>query len=281
MASTTTPKSVREQQPALFRFSHVDRRTCKRVVPMQVLSLGFSRTGTSSMQLALETLGYPTYHMTSMVRNIPDADMWIEAHNTKYFHKPGPSLDRTFWDKLLGHVSATTDLPCAVFFEELIAAYPSVKCVLVEREVEAWYKSWYDVQIATSDSVSFRLVAALDPHFDCIMKGSIGGSNKQELIDKSRDVYRAHNKAVREKVPREQLLVYELGSGWEPLCAFLDKPVPDVPFPRVNETEMVNEYVQELLWMGLVNTLKRWAVRILPVVASVGLGVMIWRYQHS
>ncbi|KAK4971766.1 hypothetical protein LTR42_007494 [Elasticomyces elasticus] len=100
------------------------------------------------------------------------------------------------------------------------------------------------------------------------MKGSIGGSNKQELIDKSRDVYRAHNKAVREKVPREQLLVYELGSGWEPLCAFLDKPVPDVPFPRVNETEMVNEYVQELLWMGLVSTLKRWTVLILPVVAS-------------
>ncbi|KAK3628165.1 hypothetical protein LTR56_018777 [Elasticomyces elasticus] len=165
MASTTTPKSVREQQPALFRFSHVERRTCERVVPMQVLSLGFSRTGTSSMQLALETLGYPTYHMTSMVRNIPDADMWIEAHNTKYFHKPGPSLDRTFWDKLLGHVSATTDLPCAVFFEEIMAAYPGVKCVLVEREVEAWYKSWYDVQIATSDSIFFRLVAALDPHF--------------------------------------------------------------------------------------------------------------------
>ncbi|KAK5698258.1 hypothetical protein LTR97_007219 [Elasticomyces elasticus] len=269
MASTTTPKSVREQQPALFRFTHVDRRTCQRVVPMQVLSLGFSRTGTSSMQLALEMLGYPTYHMTSMVRNIPDADMWIEAHNTKYFHKPGPSLDRTFWDKLLGHVSATTDLPCAVFFEELIAVYPGVKCVLVEREVEAWYKSWYDIG---------KLWTVVT---DCIMKGSIGGSNKQELIDKSRDVYREHNKAVREKVPREQLLVYELGSGWEPLCAFLGKPVPDVPFPRVNETEMVNEYVQELLWMGLVSTLKRWTVRILPVAASVGLGLMIWRYQHS
>ncbi|KAK5710754.1 hypothetical protein LTR17_018735 [Elasticomyces elasticus] len=208
MASTTTPKSVREQQPALFRFSHVDRRTCERVVPMQVLFLGFSRTGTSSMQLALETLGYPTYHMASMVRDIPDADMWSEAHNTQ-----------------IG-------------------------------------KLWTVVT-------------------DCIMKGSIGGSNKQELIDKSRDVYRAHNKAVREKVPRELLLVYELGSGWEPLCAFLDKPVPDVPFPRVNETEMVNEYVQELLWMGLVSTLKRWTVHILPVVASVGLGVMIWRYQHS
>src|ERR1700712_2744914 len=98
------------------------------------------------MQLALETLGYPTYHFSSLMRNLPDADMWVEAFDAKYFHKPGtPALDRSFWDKLLGNVSTTTDLPCAAFFEELTSAYPGLKCVLIERDLEAWYKSWYDV----------------------------------------------------------------------------------------------------------------------------------------
>ncbi|KAK4949152.1 hypothetical protein LTR10_012525 [Elasticomyces elasticus] len=280
ITSTGARQSIREQRPDLFHFSNVDRHACNRVVPMQVLSLGFSRTGTSSMQLALETLGYPTYHMTSTIRNIPDADMWVEAFDAKYFHKPGaPKLDRAFWDKLLGHVSATTDLPCAAFHEELRAAYPGVKCVLVEREVEAWYKSWYDVQIANYDSWFFRVVAALDPYFigrlwtvatDCVLKGYVGGLSKKELEEKSRDVYRKHNEAVRSTVPADQLLVYTLGSGWDPLCAFLGKPVPNVPFPRVNETELVNEYVQILIRMGLTSTLTRWATYAVPVVVAAG-----------
>ena len=38
-----------------------------------------------------------------------------------------------------------------------------------------------------------------------------------------------------------RLLVYEVGSGWEPLCAFLGVPVPDEPFPRSNATAEFQE----------------------------------------
>ena len=38
--------------------------------------------------------------------------------------------------------------------------------------------------------------------------------------------YRAHNAAVQALVPKEKLLVYKIGDGWEPLCKFLGKPVP-------------------------------------------------------
>jgi hypothetical protein len=40
---------------------------------------------------------------------------------------------------------------------------------------------------------------------------------------------------VRAEVPAERLLVFAIGDGWAPLCDFLDVPVPDTPFPRLND----------------------------------------------
>ena len=46
-----------------------------------------------------------------------------------------------------------------------------------------------------------------------------------------------HNEEVRRTISPERLLVFEAAQGWEPLCAFLGLPVPEVPFPHVNSTE--------------------------------------------
>jgi hypothetical protein len=37
------------------------------------------------------------------------------------------------------------------------------------------------------------------------------------------------------------LLVYPVGAGWEPLCTFLDRPIPDTEYPRSNSTEEFQE----------------------------------------
>jgi hypothetical protein len=39
---------------------------------------------------------------------------------------------------------------------------------------------------------------------------------------------------IRGLVPKERLLEWYVGDGWQPLCEFLDKPVPEVEFPHVN-----------------------------------------------
>ena len=36
-----------------------------------------------------------------------------------------------------------------------------------------------------------------------------------------------HNCHVIATVPKEDLLVWDLKEGWEPLCKFLNKPIPD------------------------------------------------------
>jgi hypothetical protein len=42
---------------------------------------------------------------------------------------------------------------------------------------------------------------------------------------------------VRRAFGEERLLVFEARQGWEPLCRFLEVPVPDTPYPRANSRE--------------------------------------------
>jgi sulfotransferase family protein len=49
-------------------------------------------------------------------------------------------------------------------------------------------------------------------------------------------VFVRHIEAVKRGLPPERLLVCEIAEGWAPLCRFLERPVPDAPFPRVNAT---------------------------------------------
>jgi hypothetical protein len=71
-------------------------------------------------------------------------------------------------------------------------------------------------------------------------------------------VFRDHIRQVTEAIPPDRLLVYDVRDGWRPLCAFLDRPVPDVPFPHLNTTRV------------MAQTQRRFALRrvLLPAVAA-------------
>ena len=67
----------------------------------------------------------------------------------------------------------------------------------------------------------------------------MGWGTDPRLRDKAwmLDRYRRHNAEVASTIPAERLLVYDPADGWEPLCRFFGRPIPDEPFPRVNSTE--------------------------------------------
>ncbi|KAK4493826.1 hypothetical protein PRZ48_015011 [Zasmidium cellare] len=232
--------------PHVFKDHDIDRRECSRVVPMEILSLGMSRTGTASMQKALTILGYPTSHGFDMHENPRDGDMWMEAFEAKYFGDRSVELGVGFWDKLLGHVSGVTDLPANCFGPELIAAYPNAKVVLVERDFEKWFPSFETAVIAGTDSpAAFKIMQAVDKKYERVipvvwrgvMQGQFYAKDSTEFRQHAKDVYRRHYAEIREvlKDQPERLLEFQLDQGWEPLCRFLGKPMPDVPFPKINE----------------------------------------------
>ena len=53
------------------------------------------------------------------------------------------------------------------------------------------------------------------------------------------------NQEVIDTLPGERLLVFSPKQGWEPLCAFLGVPVPDIPFPRVNSRDEISHRSHE------------------------------------
>ncbi|MGH7965729.1 MAG: sulfotransferase, partial [Candidatus Binatia bacterium] len=64
----------------------------------------------------------------------------------------------------------------------------------------------------------------------------------EDIYDNARAAYVRHYKQIRETVPAEQLLNFEHKDGWEPLCRFLGKEVPDVPYPHINDSAAYTEH---------------------------------------
>jgi len=54
-------------------------------------------------------------------------------------------------------------------------------------------------------------------------------------VEQLKRAFDAHTEAVKAAIPPSQLLVYEVKQGWEPLCEFLEVPIPRSPFPRTND----------------------------------------------
>jgi hypothetical protein len=78
------------------------------------------------------------------------------------------------------------------------------------------------------------------------------------FLDKEKTLatYRQLHEDIRRNVPANQLLEYEVSQGWEPLCAFLDLPVPSEPFPFKNRRKDFQEQIGKMLDSGGALTLK-------------------------
>lgn len=229
---------------------------------MKVIGAGFGRTGTSSLKAALETLGFgPCYHMTEVFAHPEHAAVWTAAWR-------GEPVE---WSGFLGPYGSTVDWPGCTFYKDLMAEYPEAKVLLSVREPEGWYRSTrntiYEIGRVMSASRLSRIVfGAVGPFVpavgqvsrmarEIIWDGTFDGRLEDETY--AREVFQNHNNGVVRRVPKDKLLVYDVKRGWEPLCEFLDVPVPDEPFPRLNDTA---EFRRRIL-----------AVRILSIALPAAL----------
>lgn len=187
-------------------------------------------------------------------------------------------------DKMLGHVSATTDTPANCFGPELIAAYPEAKVILVERNVDTWFPSFDNAVIATNDippwvrTIMINLnekMWRLRSIIPGIMKGQFHSKDIPEWRKNAKTVYHEHYAEIRGllKDQPERLLEYHLGTGWKPLCDFLGKQEPNVPFPRVNEAAQHDEMIK-VVFMQMV---QQFIIASLKLSVPVLFGILAWR----
>ena len=195
---------------------------------MKVIGAGVGRTGTYSLKLALNQLGFgPTHHMEEVLHNMPaQVPLWAAALKGK-----------ADWEAVFKGYSSAVDWPTAGFFRELHKAYPRAKFVLTVRSPESWAESFSETiykLLAASDKVPEPMREWLTMAKGVIVKtGFPDGLTVQDLTR----AFAAHTDAVKRELPAEQLLVYQVKEGWEPLCAFLKVPVPSEPYPRTNNRD--------------------------------------------
>ena len=186
---------------------------------LKVIATGFGRTGTDSLREALNLLGFgPCHHMFEVGANPVQKERW------RAFVQGAPAD----WPSLFEGYGSCVDWPSAHYWMELVAFYPDAKVILTWRTAESWWESFSTtiLQVISTSEERESLGVAL------VAEQVFGG--RPDDRDHAIARYEANVAEVLATVPAERLLVHRLGDGWEPLCAHLGVPVPEVPYPSRN-----------------------------------------------
>lgn len=138
---------------------------------MKVLVLGLCRTGTTSIREALAQLGLKAYGYKEGALD-GHCRYWIEAIDAK-FNGIGRPYGPVEFQKLLADYSAVTDIPAALFVDELIEAFPRAKVVVSNRELDTWMASMEKV---TLHIMSWRSIWILAPFDHTALEAPFGAS---------------------------------------------------------------------------------------------------------
>jgi hypothetical protein len=224
---------------------------------MRVIGAGLPRTGTLTQKLALEQLGVgPCYHWVNVIADLDQVGLWDRAMD-------GEAL----WGELFAGHNSTVDWPGGYFYRELADAYPEAKVLLSVREPEGWERSFRETIETMSHGRSLmpllaRARAEIDPRWERYLElvdrmfwgpqgtFAAGYAEPAQLIEQML----RHEQEVKRAIAPERLLVWEVGEGWQPLCEFLEVPVPQEPLPHANDR---GEFVQRVIG-GALDALQAW-----------------------
>jgi hypothetical protein len=192
---------------------------------LEVIGSGLGRTGTKSLQSALNMLGFgPCYHMVEVFqdrdRRMPQ---WIEAG------RGNPN-----WEAIFDGYRSTVDYPGAAYWRELADYYPQAKVIHTVRDPEVWFDST-QATIFRPDGFAMSGLAGggmVGDFFASFVRASVGDHlhDREWMID----AFERHTEEVKATIAPDRLLIYRAGDGWKPLCDFLGVPVPEESYPLEN-----------------------------------------------
>jgi hypothetical protein len=173
---------------------------------LKVFGLGFHRTGTTSLQTALEELGYRVIGMRE-----------------SEWHAFEKGDDKLIW-QAVNQYDGFRDMPWPLMYEWLDANIKNARFVLTYRDPESWARS-------CSNFYKDRP----HPMFKTIYGFDSFAGNEEIAIRR----YQSHLDSVRAYfADRDEKLLevnWEAGDGWRELCSFLDERIPNRTFPTANK----------------------------------------------
>ena len=217
---------------------------------VQLALVGLGRTGSTSFVAALQTLGYAPIH----------DDQRSEVADV-YEQMMSGELDLDQVNAVLGQRGFDAPMISTHAYVKWAATAPNVKVILTVRDnPQKWAESWLAVAAPVAFLPNqrpfkwlhiFQQLAAW--HYETVVHVPTNGhpefyNNKDALMAG----YEAWIDFVRKTVPADRLLEFNVKEGWEPLCAFLEKDIPNAKFPHINDRVVVDSVVKvmvAILWV--------------------------------
>lgn len=202
---------------------------------LEIIGAGFGRTGTSSLKIALEHLGFgPAHHMFEVRDNPELLPLWEAASR-------GEAVD---WDDAFRGYRSQVDWPGARYWRELAAHYPGAKVILTVRDPDQWFDS---VQATIAPFLAGRGKHPGGAHPNAVAAMAHTLINEALFDSRLSDrghaikIFKAHIAQVQATIQAHRLLTFDVREGWEPLCEFLDCNVPMISFPKLNSSKQFFE----------------------------------------
>lgn len=178
----------------------------------KVFGVGYHKTGTSTLNVALRILGYKVCgNQTWLASDLID-------HN----------YDKVL--NLLEDYDACEDTPWPILFKKLDERFPGSKFILTSRETDEWIKSVKNHFGGHSSLMREWIYGVDDPLKD-----------EKTYINK----YTTHNEEVKKYFrdrPEDLLIIdWKENNGWKKLCNFLNEPEPKKTFPHANKGAYTNK----------------------------------------
>lgn len=179
---------------------------------MKVFGIGFHRTGTTTLNECLKSLGFSHKgYDLDLLRKVDRGEL-EEVR------------------RVADRYECFDDWPWPLIFRSLDEWYPDAKFILTTRKSpEVWLDSVKRHAKTTGPTESRQII--------------YGHPRVEGHEDVYLERYRRHNQEVREYFsdrPDDLLeICWETGSDWEDLCTFLDMEVPDRPLPHANKSTLL------------------------------------------
>ena len=250
-----------------------------------LIGAGLPRTGTLSTWAALERiLPGKCHHMLRGCTGARDPAFWTRASRGDLSDEDWRQFIRT------ERLSACVDFPMSLYWRDLATLYPGAKVVLTVRDPVRWYTSvrttirtMCQFIISSPLAAPLRLVQRLTGQsvaaiFTCWAPTPLGPRYPRGLfgaIDSGEETavrfFNEWTAQVKAEIPADRLLVFEVREGWGPLCEFLGLPVPEEPFPNINDTaDQLDRLAKAKRLCALIWT-----------VAAAGLGAAAYYFKDS
>jgi hypothetical protein len=178
---------------------------------MKIFGIGLNKTGTTTLGKALEILEF-SKHISF---DLGLTKKWYRGDIAELIDKAKDYNNFEDW-------------PWPLVYKEMSEKYPNSKFILTTRKSsDIWYESLCKHSLKTGPSEFRKMI--------------YGYSMPQKYKSEHINFYNLHNESARDffinQDDRFKEICFENGEGWEKLCGFLNKEVPETPFPHLNKSD--------------------------------------------